>query len=746
MELKIKYIVLLLFFSSCSSEIEIKVSPGASSLVESNELPLRDMNGQGRSVIVESNILDMAKYIKKPEDVVISGEGNPEYRICNDNKCSNIALDWQNEHTTINENQFLQLRLRSSVTSLTKISAQITIGEIRKNWNVKTAAGPEISRIISGHLSVNEEKMFVIETPIGNLGAGVYEIDLLTGERVIVSSRVVGTGVNLYEPSSIYLNDQENKAYIIDQEDFETFPSLFEVDILTGNRTIISNNSNGLGDDFSTPRALCLNVLENKAYVTDSGVDAIFEVDLVTGNRRIISDAVTGSGPNLSSPKSITLNSSENTLYVSDSEWVSGDFVGSIIEVDIVTGNRTVVSDAMIGSGPSLSSPHSITLNTKDNKIYVSDSSWAGDGYLGKIVEIDLATGNRTVISSDTVGAGPEFEYITSFSLVQEKGKAYVTDSSLGAVLEMDLATGNRTIISSSKVGMGRRMSSLMSIRLNGSEDKAYVLNMSYSTLFEIDLLSGDRDVVFDASIGLGVALNNAHSIFLNRVESKVYIADAAEEAIFEVDLATGNRTIISDSTTGIGVDFDYPCYIVLNAAEDKAYVADSGSSVKAIFEVDLATGNRTIISDAMTGSGPNLSNPKSITLNALESKAYVVDSLFQDILFEIDLSTGNRTIVSDAMTGSGPNFISPLSANLNALEDKAYVVDRDAQAIFMVDLTTGDRTVISGDSVGEGTLFIGPYSLTLNSAEDKIYVLDKHLSAVFEVDIETGDRRIISF
>ena len=242
------------------------------------------------------------------------------------------------------------------------------------------------------------------------------------------------------------------------------------------------------------------------------------------------------------------------------------------------------------------------------------------------------------------------------------------------------------------------------------------------------------------------MSLNNPHSIFFNTIQSKVYVADVAEEAIFEVDFATGDRTIISDSMTGTGADFDYPRYIVLNAAEDKAYVADSGSSVRAIFEVDLATGDRTIISDAMTGTGPNIFSPRSISLNALENKAYVVDSWSNDALFEVDLITGDRTIISNTMTGTGPNFMSPMMASLNSAEDKVYVIDRDAQALFEVDLSTGDRSVVSGGSVGEGTQFNTPRAFVLNSTEEIAFVLDEGISALFEVDLATGDRKIISF
>ena len=85
---------------------------------------------------------------------------------------------------------------------------------------------------------------------------------------------------------------------------------------------------------------------------------------------------------------------------------------------------------------------------------------------------------------------------------------------------------------------------------------------------------------------------------------------------------------------------------IHLDNAETTTWVGDPGIGVKALLSVDLATGNRTIISDATTGSGQAFDHLWSMTVNNAETTAYVADSNDR-ILFAVDLATGNRTIIS---------------------------------------------------------------------------------------------------
>lgn len=369
----------------CSSEISVDFNDFESSL------SVKSLYGQGRSLIIESDIINVSGSIEKSAEVNISGEGSPEYRICNDNKCLDIVLDWQSQNASISNEQFVQFRLKSSHVAGVNSRVQIRIGELVRDWNVKTALGPELSSIYFGSLKASENKLLAINMPLGSTNPRLYQVDLITGERVIISSPLMGIGTDFDKPSGVYVSILENKAYIIDNG---ASPALFEVGTMTGNRSILSNSSNGTGTNFSNPVSLCLNPSEEKAYVLDNQEDAIFEVDLATGNRTIISDAITGTGPNFTYPISMVVSNKTSKAFVTDTS------LDAVLEMDLATGNRTIISSSKVGMGRRMNSLKSIRLSALEEKAYVLDMSY------DTLFEIDLLSGDRDVAFDSNVGLG----------------------------------------------------------------------------------------------------------------------------------------------------------------------------------------------------------------------------------------------------------------------------------------------------------------------------------------------------
>jgi hypothetical protein len=89
------------------------------------------------STSTESNILQITGLnISTP--VSISGDGTPQYRICSDATCSSVAHTWSSAAGTIDNNEYLQLKLTSSSLLSVTNSATITVGTGSDNWGVTT--------------------------------------------------------------------------------------------------------------------------------------------------------------------------------------------------------------------------------------------------------------------------------------------------------------------------------------------------------------------------------------------------------------------------------------------------------------------------------------------------------------------------------------------------------------------------------------------------------------------------------
>lgn len=71
-------------------------------------------------------------------DVSITGGGSPEFRTCSDAACATVVQDWTTTTSPISNNQYLQLRLTTSGTSLGLLTATVTVGGQTRNWSVTT--------------------------------------------------------------------------------------------------------------------------------------------------------------------------------------------------------------------------------------------------------------------------------------------------------------------------------------------------------------------------------------------------------------------------------------------------------------------------------------------------------------------------------------------------------------------------------------------------------------------------------
>jgi hypothetical protein len=120
---------------------------------------------------------------------------------------------------------------------------------------------------------------------------------------------------------------------------------------------------------------------------------------------------------------------------------------------------------------------------------------------------------------------------------------------------------------------------------------------------------------------------------------------------------------------------------------------------------VDLATGDRSLVSGTNRGTGPRLQIPRDVAVDEAGSWWTVGGSGGGQVeLLRVDPATGDRTLVSSQARGSGPHFEAPQAVLVE--EDGTVIVvnggARDSYVtypfatVMRVDPATGDRTVLS--------------------------------------------------
>lgn len=96
-----------------------------------------DQTGVNPSTLTNSDIKQITG-LSAAATVSISGDGSPEYRICADATCSSVDHDWSSSSGSLDNNQYLQLRLTSSAFCLGTNSATVVVGDGSNKWSVKT--------------------------------------------------------------------------------------------------------------------------------------------------------------------------------------------------------------------------------------------------------------------------------------------------------------------------------------------------------------------------------------------------------------------------------------------------------------------------------------------------------------------------------------------------------------------------------------------------------------------------------
>jgi len=70
--------------------------------------------------------------------VSMSGDSTAQYRVCSDSSCSSVVTNWTNASGFITLDNYIQLRVTTSSTANTTVTATLTLDLYGINWNATT--------------------------------------------------------------------------------------------------------------------------------------------------------------------------------------------------------------------------------------------------------------------------------------------------------------------------------------------------------------------------------------------------------------------------------------------------------------------------------------------------------------------------------------------------------------------------------------------------------------------------------
>ncbi|HVY23939.1 MAG TPA: hypothetical protein VG962_11375 [Steroidobacteraceae bacterium] len=409
--------------------------------------------------------------------------------------------------------------------------------------------------------------------------------------------------------------------------------------------------------------------------------------------------------------------------------------------------NSAAATSVIRNGGPVFSQPRALAMDSIHSRLLLTDLALKGEVY-----GYALADGAASVVSDITqAGYSTRAGTLDDIVIDQANNRAIALDWGDDTLMAINLTTGVRTAISpSSNATSGTSFISGYGVALNSSGSAAYVTVSSSNTVVAVNLSTGARTVLSGPTVGTGAQLYYPSGIVYDAVTvpSSPRLLVSSSNAIVAIDIATGNRSILSsNSPYGSGRSLVYPIQLRLDRTNMRLLVTDVDPTDNSLIAIDLATGNRTVLADKTTGSGIALTDLAGLAVNADGSTAYLAQSTGE--IVSINLQTLSRTLFSQSYMGGGPHMKTPVGLvleNHSGAPASLLSLDSTQQELFRCDIATGDRTVISGGSVGSGVSFSSVKDVVLDtrptSNGSKAFVLDGGSNnLLISVNLATGAR-----
>ncbi len=541
---------------------------------------------------------------------------------------------------------------------------------------------------------------------------------------------------NISSIQGIELDAGNHRILLLDQYS----ASLLSYDLATGELELLSGPTRGAGPPIEVPERLALDSATGDIYLTDSERATVFRID-EDGNRSIVSDEVIGAGTGLFEPTEIVFDPVRQQLFIVDGN--------RIVSVDPDNGNRSILSSTTVGSGPSLPRPTGMDIDVSRDQLLVSAST--------DIYSVDPDTGARTLLSNAASEPQETSRGFRGISVGSGGGKAYLVDDFSNAVVEMDIATGQRRSISSSGPGVfdapanglfppatgdGPLLELPTDVVFSEEADLLLVSEEFYGDpVLAVDRESGNRSQVLSGALGAGVPFKDPGSIDIDPGNRVAYLTDHIADLIVAIDLRSGDRKLLFGDSEGRG-SVNSATFVAVHAPSSrKLYVA--GIELSSISAIDLDTGEIEPISSRAVGQGPMHEAIHDMEIDEGNGLIYLIDAGL-DAVMSIELATGTRRIISGQGVGEGPSIERFRGMELDIAHNRLLYSDSDAEGIFAVDLDSGDRRLVPAGLAGSWRYqYIGDFAL--DSGSDRLLVLDTLRNTLFSVDLSTGQHRVVS-
>ena len=404
---------------------------------------------------------------------------------------------------------------------------------------------------------------------LNDYNVGIVAFDLSTGAFTVVSDVSIGNGPNIGRPWLMAIDPDDNRLVVYD----DTQATLFLVDLTTGDRTVVSDNTGtGSGVLFDDPNSIAVDATNDVAFLHESG-EVYLSVDLATGDRATLPEV----GSLIGLSFSMDFDSVRSRLAVVN--WITP----AVYTIDFPSGVRALLSNESTGSGPNPGSPREISVDLLADRYVVNDySENIGAEDTDQLVSVSPLTGDRSTLFDDGLGFGASLDGTVSVDVDSANDGLFLASELNDNLVRLDFANGERTVISDATTGSGTAFGTIRDIAIDAAGNRVLVVDAELASLLAVDLATGNRSVISGGVIGGGDPFSMPIALEPDYANGRVFILDQSADTIVSVDLSSGQRTTISGSVYP-GPDYMAAAGLTLDEANNRLLASSSVSPAAAM-------------------------------------------------------------------------------------------------------------------------------------------------------------------
>jgi hypothetical protein len=503
---------------------------------------------------------------------------------------------------------------------------------------------------------------------VPDLPGVIVAVKLATGNRKVWVDLANSKFAGLNRAGVLFDDPRQQVLAIADEG-----PSLLGFALPDAAPSLLSGPTRGTGPAFFTPYGMDLDAANGRVFVLGAQeqagpIDDIFVIDLASGDRSLLS---------VQWPQDVTVALQAIAFDAANQRLFglpSGPSQQAIFVIDLASGTTQLIAGYAQGAREPYG--ESLIVGQDGNVLYVALDSPA------TLLRVDVASGEWTQLVDHTLGEGPRLLQAQDFDIAADARHAFAANGE--DIVDIDLLTGKRRILSSARQGAGVPLVAPQALAVDASEKRLLVVDGNLSEILSVDMQTGERSLL--AMLGIDPFVSSG--IGYDAATRRALILDGQNKTLHAVDVAGGNAQSLDSVLSGACADWTMLSGAVRDPLSDNWLVgANTG-----LVSVDLAAGECRFAFQNNIAL-PYVFFPNGFAFVPQTNTAYTANTQPYE-LKGFNLTTADVSILPDNNNGPVPYRIR--DTRYDPLTETIWLLDSQYQALFAVEPQSGDRVIVS--------------------------------------------------